>query len=302
MIREHIQKNSDVANVCYLVDVNCLENLDTKQKEDIINALEGGAIIFLPNWHFEILESERVFFSPDLLGANVKSIKYAPHTQKIWGTRHMQFNEALRNMLERYHDFALHTLQLLLPFYASSMCSGNTSFRPVEVEGRQQSKRHDDRLLHVDAFPSRPVGKQRLLRVFSNVNLQGKPRVWYAGESFDDVVHRFLPRISEPLPFSSQILHALKLTKSLRSPYDHIMLQLHDLMKMDDQYQHTVLKERLVFPASSVWICFSDLVSHAAISGQGLMEQTMYLPFERMKQPEKSPQKILERAKKKLLI
>ena len=57
-----------------------------------------------------------------------------------------------------------------------------------------QSWRADDRRLHVDAFPSRPNYGERILRVFTNVNPDGEPRVWRVGEPFEAVARRFLPR------------------------------------------------------------------------------------------------------------
>ena len=64
----------------------------------------------------------------------------------------------------------------------------------MQVSTRKQSVRADDRRLHVDAFPSRPNYGERILRVFTNVNPDGEPRVWRVGEPFEDVAPRFLPR------------------------------------------------------------------------------------------------------------
>ena len=84
-------------------------------------------------------------------------------------------------------------------------------------------------------------------------------------------------------------MHLLKATKTLRSAYDHIMIQLHDRMKLNNDYQKNVTKTPVWFPAMSTWIVFTDQVSHAALGGQYLLEQTFYLPVEAMAQPEHSP-------------
>ena len=81
----------------------------------------------------------------------------------------------------------------------------------------------------------------------------------------------------------------LKSTKTLRSAYDHYQLKLHDAMKLDDAYQQSVSKQPVDFPAQSTWIVFTDQVSHAALSGRFLLEQTFYLPVEAMANPELSP-------------
>ena len=62
----------------------------------------------------------------------------------------------------------------LLPGYAAALQRARTSFRPAEIAGRAYSPRHDDRLLHVDAFPTRPMAGRRILRVFSNVAPDGR--------------------------------------------------------------------------------------------------------------------------------
>jgi hypothetical protein len=67
-------------------------------------------------------------------------------------------------------------------------------------------------------------------------------------------------------------------------------------MKLDDKYQEQVSKTRFDFPAQSSWIVFTDQVSHAALSGQYLLEQTFYLPVEHMNEPALSPQHVLEAA------
>jgi hypothetical protein len=97
-------------------------------------------------------------------------------------------------------------------------------------------------------------------------------------------------------------LQALKITKSRRSLYDHYMLKMHDAMKADMQYQAVAEQQEVRFPPGSTWIVFSDQVSHAAMSGQHLFEQTFYLPPEALQHPDLSPLKILERLLDRPLI
>ena len=72
------------------------------------------------------------------------------------------------------------------------------------------------------------------------------------------------------------------------------MLQLHDRMKTSDKYQQQVTKQRVNFAPNSSWIVFTDHVSHAALSGQFVLEQTFYIPVEAMQDPMLSPIKQLE--------
>ena len=115
------------------------------------------------------------------------------------------------------------------------------------------------------------------------------PRVWHIGELFSDVLTRFKPDIPRYSNLIASIQSLLKLTKTKRSLYDHMMLSLHDQMKRDDQYQAEVKKTVFDFPAGSTWIVFTDQVSHAALAGQYLLEQSFYLPIEAQVYPEYAP-------------
>jgi hypothetical protein len=73
------------------------------------------------------------------------------------------------------------------------------------------------------------------------------------------------------------------------------MLHLHDSAKADLRYQGACAQERVEFAPGSSWICFSDQVMHAAMSGQFMMEQTVHVPMEALAYPEHSPLAELER-------
>ena len=164
----------------------------------------------------------------------------------------------------------------------------------MRVEGRPTSYKKDDTRLHVDAFSSTPNQGRRILRVFSNVNPEGEPRRWEVGEPFEAFAPKFASR--SQLPRRSQRLAArtLRVTRGRRTPYDHVMLQLHDRGKADMSYQKARPKTAVAFPPDTTWIVFTDRVLHAALGGQHLLEQTFHLPVEAMRHPERSPLRILE--------
>jgi hypothetical protein len=203
--------------------------------------------------------------------------------------------QALQHMLEHYAAQSSALVRALLPHYAPVLQTARTSFRPFEASDRVSSWRKDDRRLHVDAFPSSPSQGRRLVRVFSNVNAEGRDRVWNVGEPFEAVARRFLPSIPRSWPGSARLLRALRITRSLRSEYDRIMLRIHDRMKADDPYQASAVSGQLTFPPGSTWIVQTDVVSHAALSGQFMLEQTFLLPVAGMLDPDRSPLRILER-------
>ena len=77
------------------------------------------------------------------------------------------------------------------------------------------------------------------------------------------------------------------LIRGYRTGYDYAMLQIHNRMKQDSDYQRSVRRLDFHFPPGSTWIVFTDAVSHAALSGQHLFEQTFYLPISAMAEPSK---------------
>jgi hypothetical protein len=163
------------------------------------------------------------------------------------------------------------------------------------------SWRKDDSRLHVDAFPSRPNRGERILRVFANVN-PAEDRVWRVGEPFEAMAKALLPRIANPVPGAATLLAALRVTKGRRSYYDHLMLNLHDCAKADLAYQRECAQETVRFAPGTTWICFSDQVMHAAVSGQFMLEQTIHLPVSALYDPAHSPLAILERLTGRALV
>jgi hypothetical protein len=101
--------------------------------------------------------------------------------------------------------------------------------------------------------------------------------------------------MKRPSPLSARLLRFARLTKTLRSDYDALMLQLHDLMKADDDFQAHSPQTTCDFPSGSTWLAFTDEVPHAAMAGQYQFEQTFLLPVDAMSDPSRSPLRILER-------
>lgn len=259
-------------------------------------ALENGQVLFLPRLAFALSADERRFLSPQLCDGKAKNVSYDPAAHDIRHTSAQGADRAaLAAMMDRYANAARSLLLALCPLYARALQWGLTSFRPVSAADREASVRKDDMRLHVDAFVSRPVQGRRLLRVFCNINPDGQPRVWNIGEPFDAVVERFRDRIDVPLPGSAWLLERLHVTKGRRSRYDHIMLGLHDQAKFDERYQQSSPRVRVELPANTTWIVFTDLVMHAVLSGQYLLEQTFYLPPAGMQDETRAPLRRLER-------
>lgn len=82
---------------------------------------------------------------------------------------------------------------------------------------------------------------------------------------------------------------------AVRSPYDAFMMSFHHFMKENEAYQQNARKERHTFPPGSTWIVFTDMVSHAVLSGQYAFEQTLIVARASLALPAKAPIAILER-------
>ena len=260
-----------------------------------IAAVEAGKVLYFPRLAFGLEAGEAALLRPELLDAKARNISLDAQGMLKGAAGDAAVQSATAALVGRFRAQAQALVHGLLPHYAPHLRLAPTSFRPTQVETRAQSWRADDRRLHVDAFPSRPNYGERILRVFANINPQGAPRVWRVGEPFEDVARRFLPRAKAYSPLQARLLHGLHVTKSLRSEYDHLMIQLHDGMKSDLRYQEEAPQVTMPFAAGSAWVCFSDQTPHAVMAGQFMLEQTLHLPAERQYNASSSPLAILTR-------
>lgn len=267
---------------------------------DVEDAIEHGGVLHFPAMPFLLQPGEVRFLDTRWSDGKAKNISLRsigdPNQEALRGAAGAPEDlAALRALVARYRDQASALVDRLFPHYRGHLKRGNTSLRLFGVEGRETSWRKDDTRLHVDAFPSNPTRGLRLLRVFTNLNPQGKPRVWRVGEPFETFAPKYLPQIGRPLPGSAWLLEKLHITKARRSEYDHLMLGLHDRGKADLDYQRNGPQQSIDFMPGTTWVVFSDQVLHAAMAGQFMMEQTFYLEPGAEKHPETAPRAVLER-------
>ncbi|MDY0745504.1 Kdo hydroxylase family protein [Paucibacter sp. R3-3] len=267
-----------------------------------IAALEAGKVLYFPHLAFQPTAAERSLLRPDIRDPKSRNISLNADGTLKGATGDAATQAALAAMVGRFRTQARGLIDALLPKYGPALRMAPTSYRPTQVESRVQSWRADDRRLHVDAFPSRPNYGERILRVFANVNPDGQPRVWRVGESFEAIAQRFVPRAKPYSAWQARALKVLHVTKSLRSEYDHLMLQLHDGMKSDMDYQRDCEQVTMPFAAGSVWVCFSDQTAHAVMAGQYMMEQTLHLAADKQYDPAASPLGILQKQTGRALV
>jgi hypothetical protein len=274
-------------------DTTWADDGPTRGVESIV---ENGEVLSFTHLPFAMSEAERRFLDPRWADGKAKNISLRWPSGEMRGAMGAEADLAeLRAMIVRYAESSEAFALRLFPHYRGNLKRGNTSFRPVDVAGRETSWRKDDTRLHIDAFPSNPMHGTRLLRVFCNVNPSGKPRKWRVGEPFEAHARRYLSEIARPLPGSAWLLEMSGITKRRRTEYDHVMLQLHDRAKADAEFQRTSPQARVDFAPGTTWVVFSDQVLHAAMGGQHMFEQTFYLDAQHQQRPENSPRGVLER-------
>ena len=269
-------------------------------------ALEHGRLLYFPKMPFTLSNSETEFLDGRLTDGKAKNISLDHAAGKLQGTSATGERAArLAAMIERFGADATDFVKALLPNYAG-VERARTSYRPVEVEGRAYSVISDDRLLHVDAFPSRPMKDgRRILRFFANVApraAQGEgARHWEVGEPFEAFAAKFAAAIRPHFPGKSWAYAKLGVTRGRRSAYDEMMLSLHDAAKRDARYQKTAPHTALEFPPGSCWLVYTDQVLHAALKGEFALEQTFHFDVAQMGEPDTAPIKVLERLTGKAL-
>ena len=271
--------------------------------------LEEGKIVYFAQPPFEMPTGDREF----LLGVKQtaakihKNIAYRPLEDRLTGLTDVTPDDAerARAIMASFSRRVTGFLTKFLAPYAEKWRLDFASFRPVEERGRDLRKRARNDLLHVDSFATRPTSGDRILRVFWNIN-PTEPRRWVTTDTFDVLLRRFGsdPQLRGIYASGSvaQLRRAVgKLAKSaglpitVRPPYDEFMLTFHNFLKEHDEFQANCPKQVFDFPPGSVWIAYTDMVSHAVLSGRFALEQTFLISRESLVAKELAPINLLDR-------
>lgn len=274
---------------------------------DYCAQLEQGDILFFPQTPIAIPTDDLSFLlgHDEVGGAYHKNIAYRPAEHRITGftAQDSASGERLRKIMRRYSQDVIAFLSKFLAPYRSQWKVDYASYRPEEEQGRDLSLRKRNDLLHTDAFPTRPTHGDRILRFFNNIN-PAKTRDWITGGTFGDLVEqmrsgKFHSSRAVPIPDSMRTPAWKRSLASLgfgalapslkRSPYDEFMMRFHNYLKENSAFQQNSAKQSWQFPPGSSWMVFTDMVSHAVLSGQFALEQTLIVSREVMVDPEKSP-------------
>ena len=269
--------------------------------------LEEGNILFFERTPFELSPDEVQFLlnQKQSDAAYHKNIAYRPLSDRLtgYGKGRSSDEHRLHAIMRDFSKRVIEFTQRFLSPYAGAMAVDFASFRPQQEEGRQIRQRARNDLLHVDSFPTRPSHGNRILRVFTNIN-PTEPRVWATSETFDGLVTRFAGTGGMPLPAGitswpkkllMKLAGAAGIRSLARSPYDDWMLNFHHFLKENQEFQDRCARTKWEFPPHSAWLVFTDMVSHAVLSGRFALEQTFIISRPALVLPEKAPVRILER-------
>jgi hypothetical protein len=279
------------------------------QDTSLEERLERGDVIHFPACPFALPQGEDQWFLLDqrLASRAHKNISYDPHTGKASGYLHQSAEQAerLRTVLAAFAESATAWLAQTLPGYAPTWQRDRVSYRPIEEATRKLRLKARNDLLHVDAFPSRPTGGYRILRLFANVN-PDEPRCWVTSEPFARLLARYgkevgLPRHAAGLGdrvrrLGRGVLGLFAPSRRRRTAYDTFMLRFHDFLKANDDFQEHGPKRFWNFQPGSAWLVFTDTASHAVLRGRFALEHSYFVAPRSLVLPDESPAALLSRA------
>jgi hypothetical protein len=289
------------------MEVVTIDSWPLEERADFRPQLEAGNVLYFPATPFVLpAESQEFLRRLEFAGGAVhKNIAYRPASDRVTGIAadDAQGRRLLSSMRE-YSRIVVQFTAELLPEYAVSWKLDYASFRPLEEAGRDLplNKRND--LIHTDAFPSRPTYGDLILRVFTNIN-PSKPRNWVTTDPFPVLARQYARQAGLDgiaaraggrfLHRSARMLKSIGLPVVARSAYDRFMLQFHEYLKRNADFQANCPKYRFDFPPGSTWLTFTDVLPHSVHSGQHALEQTFIIARTSLAHPEKAPLGVLER-------
>jgi len=278
-----------------LVTVN-----EVRPDAEFYRALEAGNILLLPRTPWDLSSDDQEYLRgvAQSGSATHKNVAYRPESDRVTGFDRNAVADPvrLRAVLRRFSAAALTFLRSLLPRYMQSSRTDYASFRGIEEEGRNLDWKKRNDLLHVDAFPTRPTGGDLILRTFVNIN-PTRPRVWMTSEPFEALVRQYAAAAGWP---GVARWDRLKQWLTRRGAYDRFMLQFHDFLKRNSEYQQAAPKYRWEFSPGAAWVVFTDIVPHAVLAGQHALEQTVIVSRQSLLSPERAPIEILSNLKDSL--
>ena len=283
------------------------------------DALERGDIVHFPRCPIELPdESDLQFLREGVAGRlRNKNISYHPETDSVPGLRAEPDLVARAQRILKQHAHRVEAfLTRRMPTITRDWTIGTSSFRPIQEKGRNLSPHASNELVHIDAGAYGPTNGDRILRFFVNVN-PVEDRVWATRGAFPDLYARFgraaqvTPDTRRRVSLERGALDKLRtgflctvaaagLPQAMlidSSPYDRTMRQFHNYMKDEPAFRDdTSSQVEIRFAPFSAWMVFTDMVSHASLSGQHALVNTFLLRLRHCRLPQFAPYRILSAA------
>ena len=300
-----------------MLEVYDADRLANAAPDEIGDALERGNIVkFVPS-PIELpgndaLEQLRTELPKQL---KRKNVSYHPEADKVTGLDDdSPVADLAYDVLSTHRDRVTGLLRTVMPTLATNLRSGTSSFRPLQEKGRNLKPHASNELVHIDAGAYGATNGDRILRFFVNVNPE-VDRVWASKGTFPALFKKFgreaglhehlTPTLQRGLggKFRTALLNGLAgaglplATVLDSSPYDRVMRRFHNYMKDTPEFQANMESHEVFhFEPFSAWMVFTDMVSHASVSGQHALIYTGIVKLEDCRLPELAPFNILTAA------
>ena len=293
------------------------ERLQKLQPDELSDALERGSIAYFPESPVSLPAADDLEFFREQLPSRLKSKNISLHPED-GRTRGLDSDDAdmrerVTRVLKTVSDDIAAFLSRSAPRLTKNWTVGTCSFRPLQERGRDLSAHASNELIHVDAGAYGATHGDRILRFFINVN-PVEERVWATKGRFPELFAEHAGRVGLDQVGSGQLdkgpmdhfrsglvnlaargMPVLKVLDS--SPYDRAMRKFHNYMKDTPAFQQQQQgHEEFRFPPFSAWMVYTDMVSHACLSGQFAFVHTSLVRLENCHLPELAPINIMRSA------
>jgi hypothetical protein len=293
--------------------------LQKLQPDELSESLERGSVVFFPQSPVALPAAEDLdFFRQELpQRLKLKNISYHPEDGRTRGldSDDAEMVERVNRVLRTVSADIAAFLGKTAPRLTDNWTVGTCSFRPLQEQGRDLSAHASNELIHIDAGAYGATHGDRILRFFINVN-PVEDRVWATKGSFPELFaehgerarlgyrHAGQDYLSKgPLDHLRSGLiglaaHGIPVLRVLdSSPYDRAMRKFHNYMKDTPSFQRQRHgHQEFRFPPFSAWMVYTDMVSHACLSGQHAFVHTSLVRLENCHLPEMAPINILRDA------
>ena len=288
--------------------------------DEMSDSLERGSIVYFPESPVALPDAQDLEFLrqelPRLL--KLKNISYHPEAGSVRGidSNDDAVVERVTRILRSTSDNIAAFLSASAPRLTDNWTVGTCSFRPIEEQGRNLDAHASNELVHIDAGAYGATHGDRILRFFINVNPE-VDRVWATKGNFPELLElhgphanlhyanagkNYLARGALDHAWSGFVNGLSKVgmptAKVLdSSPYDREMRRFHNYMKDTPAFQQDMQgHEEFRFPPFSAWMVFTDMVSHACLSGQFAFVHTSIVRLANCRLPELAPINVLRQA------